>query len=512
MLFTECTVDGAAKRPDRYLSRVRCCEIGTNSLISSPQPNIGEKQHAVKYIGNASHFSVPSLTVMAEKITMSEGTLVEFRSNLRCLLCQERDRQCAMQPSDQRCFHCFNKNLECIFQRAVILEGPGQTFQWELLSKNDNLTVIYLPRFVEPSRNDTSSAEVANQASVIETEIFNRSRPQMSVLFPCWEIPALTTVLLDSSHQCEVVWCRAVFERKQDLIRHTITVHTVQNSHRGPLLSETQVTTSGWLATECPDKSEHPPVQEKITCWPNTEESSSYHTLHGLGDAFFSNTSGTRERALSRLTEHFIPPSTQCSAISQIKCNQCNVFPGGFRGEHELQRHVERAHATRRKAWVCVDASPGKAMLAGCKDCRSRKLYGAYYNAAAHLRRVHFNPRHRGAQSRSGRAQRRGSISEGTIPPMKALKNWMEEVEVAEILENASPSPASKASSIETLEQTSTGEIHQQNRGTFGPSACTSAGPYNFHDFAPGNDRLAFEERGFDLSSIPWAGVPGYGG
>jgi hypothetical protein len=45
----------------------------------------------------------------------------------------------------------------------------------------------------------------------------------------------------------------------------------------------------------------------------------------------------------------------------------------------------------------------------------TQKRYGAYYNAAAHLRRAHFNPH------RSGKAS-------GDWPPMTILKDWMREV------------------------------------------------------------------------------------
>jgi hypothetical protein len=63
-------------------------------------------------------------------------------------------------------------------------------------------------------------------------------------------------------------------------------------------------------------------------------------------------------------------------------CSYCQDHPEGFRGEHELQRHTNRAHSNRRKVWICVDSSPS-GFLANCKACRSQKRYGAYYNAAA---------------------------------------------------------------------------------------------------------------------------------
>jgi hypothetical protein len=66
----------------------------------------------------------------------------------------------------------------------------------------------------------------------------------------------------------------------------------------------------------------------------------------------------------------------------KLYCAYCQDHPEGFRGEHELQRHTNRAHAERRKVWICIDSS-SNGFLANCKACRTKKRYGAYYNAAA---------------------------------------------------------------------------------------------------------------------------------
>ena len=112
----------------------------------------------------------------------------------------------------------------------------------------------------------------------------------------------------------------------------------------------------------------------------------------------------------------------------KIMCPCCSEYPDGFRGEHELRRHTERAHGPR-KVWVTVDASPNKKFLANCKQCRSGKTYGAYYNAAAHLRRAHFHPRKRGRGGKHD--EKRGGKVGGDDPPMDVLKQkWMKEVEI----------------------------------------------------------------------------------
>ena len=123
----------------------------------------------------------------------------------------------------------------------------------------------------------------------------------------------------------------------------------------------------------------------------------------------------------------------------KIMCHQCNERPNGFRGTHELDRHIARAHAPSRKGFVCVDASVDKKFLANCKHCRNQKAYGAYYNAAAHLRRAHFHPRKRGPKGK--RDEKRGGIGGGDDPTMDVLKQfWIREVEVAEPKPSSSPS------------------------------------------------------------------------
>ncbi|CAO2656973.1 Nn.00g057760.m01.CDS01 [Neocucurbitaria sp. VM-36] len=113
----------------------------------------------------------------------------------------------------------------------------------------------------------------------------------------------------------------------------------------------------------------------------------------------------------------------------KIMCQYCSERPEGFRGTHELDRHIARAHATRRKGFICIDFSPDKKFLANCKHCRNKKVYGAYYNAAAHLRRAHFHPRKRGRKGKND--EKRGGIGGGDHPAMEYLKqHWIKEVEV----------------------------------------------------------------------------------
>ncbi|KAH8905577.1 hypothetical protein BR93DRAFT_854162, partial [Coniochaeta sp. PMI_546] len=134
----------------------------------------------------------------------------------------------------------------------------------------------------------------------------------------------------------------------------------------------------------------------------------------------FSRGSGrgpTSPIAASRLR-----PSYQRPPLRRVYCPKCNEYPEGFRGEHELRRHNDAKHASLVKRWVCTEppshlsGSPQPVVpLSKCKACVTQKKYGAYYNAAAHLRRAHFNPH-------------RGGKASGDWPPMSILKDWMREV------------------------------------------------------------------------------------
>lgn len=117
-----------------------------------------------------------------------------------------------------------------------------------------------------------------------------------------------------------------------------------------------------------------------------------------------------------------IRPTYQRPPLRRVYCSKCNEYPEGFRGEHELRRHNDAKHAALVKRWVCSQPQnygPGSpepiVPLSKCKACVTQKRYGAYYNAAAHLRRAHFNPH-------------RGGKASGDWPPMTILKDWMREV------------------------------------------------------------------------------------
>ncbi|KAI9648259.1 hypothetical protein NHQ30_002891 [Ciborinia camelliae] len=122
----------------------------------------------------------------------------------------------------------------------------------------------------------------------------------------------------------------------------------------------------------------------------------------------------------------------------RVFCKLCEEHPDGFRGEHELRRHCDRQHKRMVKKWVCIEPPSGQGRekpvlpLSKCKACATqKKKYGAYYNAAAHLRRAHFKPKSKGRNksSKVEDSQKRGGKAGGDWPPMSELKNWFKEVE-----------------------------------------------------------------------------------
>ena len=133
-------------------------------------------------------------------------------------------------------------------------------------------------------------------------------------------------------------------------------------------------------------------------------------------------------------------PAYQRPKHDRVQCKQCDDYPDGFRGEHELRRHQDRQHKQMVKKWICKIPTNGQDLakpvqpivpLTRCKACQQKKKYGAYYNAAAHLRRAHFRPKTKG-RSKSGSKldeKKRGGNGGGNWPSMDELKPWMEEVE-----------------------------------------------------------------------------------
>lgn len=141
--------------------------------------------------------------------------------------------------------------------------------------------------------------------------------------------------------------------------------------------------------------------------------------------------------AITKTTKYVRPKQPK------VFCELCEEHKEGFRGEHELRRHKDAKHQTMVKKFVCVDPQelglPINVQvvnpLSKCKACKAKKKYGAYYNAAAHLRRTHFKEKpsrskNRSAGANGGDDDKRGGKGGGDWPSMHELKNWMQEIYV----------------------------------------------------------------------------------
>lgn len=128
-------------------------------------------------------------------------------------------------------------------------------------------------------------------------------------------------------------------------------------------------------------------------------------------------------------------------AHEKVKCIYpgCIEQPDGYKGDHEMKRHYDRAHKEIRSVYMCVNRSDNPTFLSKCKSCNAGKQYNADYNAGEHLRRLHFNPKP--PKTRRGHIpeeEKRGGKGGGNWPDMDELRKYMIAFEVNQNQERVS--------------------------------------------------------------------------
>ncbi|KAM0261055.1 hypothetical protein ACHAQJ_002494 [Trichoderma viride] len=160
---------------------------------------------------------------------------------------------------------------------------------------------------------------------------------------------------------------------------------------------------------------------------------------------------------------------------SPKQCSFCNECPDGFRGDHELRRHISAKHGRVVKKYICRDPTllgieTGLKViypLSRCKACASGKQYGAYYNAAAHLRRTHFRTKPSRGRAGASMNEKRGGKGGGNWPSMPELKPWFQEILVGgdgfDSLDMGHDSPDERSPSLDGEEALHASNTHMDN-------------------------------------------------
>ncbi|KAK3073077.1 hypothetical protein LTR53_005654 [Teratosphaeriaceae sp. CCFEE 6253] len=124
------------------------------------------------------------------------------------------------------------------------------------------------------------------------------------------------------------------------------------------------------------------------------------------------------------------------AAFPKVLCGLCDEHPDGFHSTMDLKQHVERTHPEKRKAWICTQprlsvpsAHAPERALDTCKQCKEQKEYQVSYNAAAHLRRVHFVPPKRGRRSRGEESERRAGKSDWPSIEWLVENGWLKMID-----------------------------------------------------------------------------------
>ena len=331
---------------------------------------------------------------------VNQGETVEILNKQRCEACQIRERECIVTPGKDACLLCLDTERPCIFEQLNQVRGPAAQLscgsllgQQELLGAAIDSSMIS-DVYVIMNKHDKCSIQNRTNAYRFRTRLLTYRDHRANKFGPS---------------------------------RKTLDMKSDEDSRRSDLkqiLLPSSSETEGSVPTHVFD------IESKGKSPKRVPTEAEKHATTAM-----RNTGGMYEE-LPRLYPYRGP------VRPKIVCPRCDINPAGYRGEHELRRHMGRAHVLVQTKWQCVDISPGGDFLTNCKACKEGKLYGAYYNAAAHLRRVHFHPKTGG---RKGPRRPWERLRELKSIPMETCKMWMREVEVENDIKQDEPECESDA-------------------------------------------------------------------
>ncbi|KAI6785868.1 Metallothionein expression activator-like protein [Emericellopsis cladophorae] len=142
--------------------------------------------------------------------------------------------------------------------------------------------------------------------------------------------------------------------------------------------------------------------------WNSPVEAKTEQSPHDPGDALKS----PRSQVHGRNRRHTLAEPPLFPQRAQHLINT-PMAPSRFKAYQRMP--LVKRYVCKEPASQVPNAPQPVIALSKCKACLMRKQYGAYYNAAAHLRRAHFNPH-------------KGGKASGDWPSMTVLREWMHEV------------------------------------------------------------------------------------
>ncbi|KAL8941995.1 MAG: hypothetical protein Q9216_001928 [Gyalolechia sp. 2 TL-2023] len=406
------------------------------------------------------------------------GDIIEFLGQKKCEACRSRERDCIIKRGANACLLCSDAERTCVFERQMRVRGFVNGFTWEsLLAKDDCYDLVQdkppadrvyactgpshtrypplsrpadggretqrpLPLLHHVNHSSSSLAKILPASSDTSHNIPNTKRRTPPEVSETGRTNSVQVFNMDMS--------RSKRRRRQFSEHEKQYIQSVRkfgacleckNGKRkvGGTVRSLKVGSAD--RQQCTHVPSVPPDQDRKENHEAFPAQSPSIQKQGLGATLVDESTGStttpqdRAKGLyweSPMTSHHPLPQASKAPVSKsqpyytvekVMCPKCNVRPDGYRGEHELVRHMNREHSAKVKKWKCVDASNDGELLAGCRACDDGKLYNAYYNAAAHLRRRHFDKK---ANPKRGRHE----VTDGSELSMDFLKSYMQEVEV----------------------------------------------------------------------------------